>query len=77
MTIWYILYSFGTFSQVLALCTKKNLAALQQIVSQKRSYRTSEVDRNKISAEGPFFWQVESFNGCLGKLRKFAETASE
>jgi hypothetical protein len=26
VTIWYILYSFGTFFPVLVLCTKKNLA---------------------------------------------------
>jgi hypothetical protein len=28
MTIWYILYSFGTFFPVSVLCTKKNLATL-------------------------------------------------
>jgi uncharacterized membrane protein (DUF106 family) len=28
MTIWYILCSFGTFSQVLVSCPKKNLAIL-------------------------------------------------
>jgi hypothetical protein len=28
MTIWYILYSFGTFYPVLVACSKKNLATL-------------------------------------------------
>jgi hypothetical protein len=28
MTIWYSLYSFGTFFPVLLSCIKKNLAAL-------------------------------------------------
>jgi hypothetical protein len=28
MTIWYILYSFGTFFLVLVLCAKQNLATL-------------------------------------------------
>jgi hypothetical protein len=28
MTIWYILYSFGTFFPVLVSCTKKNMATL-------------------------------------------------
>jgi hypothetical protein len=28
MTIWYILYPFGTFFPVLVSCTKKNLATL-------------------------------------------------
>jgi hypothetical protein len=31
MTIWYILYSFGTFFPVLVSCTDKNLATLVQI----------------------------------------------
>jgi hypothetical protein len=31
MTIWYILYSFGTFFPVLVSCTEKNLATLDGI----------------------------------------------
>jgi hypothetical protein len=40
MTIWYILYSFGTFFPVLVSWTKKNLATLIWKSTKERTYIT-------------------------------------
>jgi hypothetical protein len=34
MTVWYIMFSFGTFFLLLVSCTKKNLATLLGIWAQ-------------------------------------------
>jgi hypothetical protein len=46
MTLWYILYSFGTFFPVLVSCTKKNLATLQKRVF---SFPTEDKKLEKIN----------------------------
>jgi hypothetical protein len=52
MTIWYILYSFGTFFPVLVSCTKKNLATLL----------SSTIGRRKNFYPAFFFFQPRSVN---------------
>jgi hypothetical protein len=39
MTIWYILWSFGTFLPVLVCCSKKNLATLRPTAGFRRQPR--------------------------------------
>jgi hypothetical protein len=69
MTIWYILYSFGTFSPVLVSCTKKNLATLvENFKKTKNRFSRSTRGWRPIGNEPP-----RSPGDDLTKLQKLVE----